>query len=177
MTKVKLNIEGAIKFKLEKFKDKRGFFCTLDKYFKILRKYKFISQSISYSKKNVIRGIHYQKKNPQGHLIHLIKGKILDVGIDLRTNSRTYKKLSNTILDANSMNTIFLPPGVAHGFISLDKENIIYYNLTDRYDKKNETRIKFDKNFLHSKYKKYFKRKLIYSNKDKNTNFKYENIK
>lgn len=171
-----MNIKGAIKFKLKKFKDRRGYFCSLNKYPKLLNKYNFVCQSISFSKKNVIRGMHFQKINTQGHLIHLIKGKILDVGIDLRKNSPTFKKLSNTILDANKVNTIFLPPGVAHGFIALEKENIIYYNLTNNYDKKNEIRIKFSENFLHSKYRKYFKRKLIYSAKDVKAKIKYHDF-
>ena len=176
MAEIKLNINGAIKFKIDRFRDNRGYFCSLNNHFKILNKYKFVSQSISYSKKNVVRGMHYQKKNTQGHLIHLIKGKILDIGIDLRKKSPTFKKLSNIILDANKINTIFLPPGVAHGFICLEKENIIYYNLTNSYDNKNESRIKFDENFLYTKYLKYFKRNLIYSLKDKKAKLKYQDI-
>ena len=102
---------------------------------------------MSYSKKNVIRGIHLQTKNTQGKFITVIKGKIFDVAIDLRKNSKTFGKTFTCILSEKNSNSIFIPAGFAHGFQSLDKENYIIYSCTNYRDKSSEVTIDInDKN-------------------------------
>ena len=167
MKQVNLKISGAFKIKIKYFYDKRGFFCDLNvKKFKELRKLNFSNNCLSFSKKNVIRGLHYQTENLQGHFIHIINGKILDVGIDLRLKSKTFKKITCNILDTRKYNTLYLPPGVAHGFISLSKENLIFYSLSEVYNKKKEKIIKFEKNLVDPKYRDHFNKKLIFAEKD-----------
>ena len=116
------------------FKDKRGYFKELLKEKKLKRRFPFLV--MSFSKKNVIRGLHLQKKNSQGKFISVIKGKIFDVVVDLRKNSKTYGKYLSTILSEKNSKSIFIPPGFAHGFCTLSNENYVVYSCTKYREKK-----------------------------------------
>ena len=145
------------------FKDKRGYFKELLKEKKLKKRFPFLV--MSFSKKNVIRGLHIQTKNPQGKYVTVIKGKIFDVVVDLRKNSKTYgKSLSNIISEKNSK-SIFIPPGFAHGFCALSKENYIIYSCTKYREKNSEIGIKFNDDDLEIKWPV---KKPIISKKDKN---------
>tara|TARA_B100001989_G_scaffold234468_1_gene195083 strand:- start:1112 stop:1504 length:393 start_codon:yes stop_codon:yes gene_type:complete len=120
---------------------------------------------MSFSKKNVIRGLHLQKRNSQGKFISVIKGKIFDVVVDLRKNSKTYGKHLYTILSEQNSKSIFVPPGFAHGFCALSKENYIVYSCTKYRDEKSEIGIKFNDKDLKIKWPI---KKPIISAKDKN---------
>ena len=119
--------------------DKRG---SLRETFndKILKK-KFIFEYCTISKKNVFRGFHFQTKNMQSKYVNVIKGKILDIVIDLRKNSKTFGKVYNIILSKKNALGLFIPAGFAHGYYSFDKENIIYYKLDNYYAPKFESGI------------------------------------
>ena len=145
------------------FKDKRGYFKELLKEKKIKKRFPFLV--MSFSKKNVIRGLHLQKKNSQGKFISVIKGKIFDVVVDLRKNSKTYGKCLSTILSEKNSKSIYIPPGFAHGFCALSKENYVVYSCTKYRDEKNEIGIKFNDKDLKIKWPI---KKPIISNKDKN---------
>ncbi len=99
---------------------------------------------MSYSKQNVIRGLHLQLNKSQGKYLSVIKGKIFDVSVDLRKNSKNFGKYFSIILSNNGYNSIFIPPGYAHGFCSLNKENYITYSCTNYRDIKSETGIAFN---------------------------------
>ena len=135
----KTNFEGLLIVKSKQFKDSRGLFRELLK--ESLLKKKFLFNVVSCSKKNVIRGLHYQSKNPQGKFISVVKGKILDVVLDLRKKSKTYGKHLKVILSDQNGTSIYIPEGFAHGFASLGRENIVVYNCTNYRDKKNEKSI------------------------------------
>ena len=145
------------------FKDKRGYFKELLKEKKIKKRFPFLV--MSFSKKNVIRGLHLQKKNSQGKFISVIKGKIFDVVVDLRKNSKTYGKYFSTILSEKNSKSIFIPPGFAHGFCALSKENYVVYSCTKYRDEKSEIGIKFNDQDLKINWPI---KKPIISNKDKN---------
>ena len=145
------------------FKDNRGYFRELLKEKDLNRKFPFLV--MSFSKKNVIRGLHLQTKNSQGKFISVIKGKIFDVVVDLRKKSKTYGKSFSVILSEKNAKSIFIPPGFAHGFCTLSKENYIVYSCTKYRDAKHETGIRFDdKNFRI----KWPVKKPIISKKDRN---------
>ncbi len=114
--------------KSKNFKDKRGFLREIFLEKQIKKKFKFFL--ISSSKKNVFRGLHFQLKKPQGKVVSVIKGKIYDVVVDLRKKSKTFGKSYSIILSSENCNSLYIPPGFAHGFIGLDKENIVIYALT-----------------------------------------------
>ena len=131
--------------KNKSFNDKRGYFKELVRENRINKKFPFLV--MSYSRKNVIRGLHIQTKDSQGKFVTVIKGRIFDVAIDLRKNSKTFGKYYTCILSEKNSKSIFIPPGFAHGFQALEKENYIIYSCTKYRNKKNETAINFnDKN-------------------------------
>ena len=123
-------------------KDHRGHFRELIRENKINKKFPFLV--MSYSKKNVIRGLHIQIKKPQGKFISVIKGKIFDVALDLRKNSKTFGLYYKCILSSENSKSLYIPPGFAHGFQALEKENYVVYSCTNYRDKQSEIGIKFD---------------------------------
>ena len=118
------------------FLDKRGYFKELIVEKKIKKKFPF--NVMSFWKKNVLRGMHLQTKKSQGKYISVIKGEILDVVIDLRKNSKTFKKQFISRLSEKNSKSIFIPPGFAHGFYTIAKENYIIYSCTNYRSKTHE---------------------------------------
>ena len=144
------------------FKDNRGYFKELIREKKLKIRFPFIV--MSYSKKNVIRGLHLQKKESQGKFITVIKGRIFDVALDLRKNSKTFGKYYSTYIDEKNSKSVYIPPGFAHGFQTLDKENYVVYSCTKYRNKNSEISINpLDKD-LKIKWPKKIK---IISDKDK----------
>ena len=126
----------------KKIRDKRGHFRELLKENKTNNKFPFIVAS--FSKKNVIRGLHIQLKKSQGKYISVLKGKIFDVAVDLRKKSNTYGKYFGCILSEKNSKSIYIPPGFAHGFCALDKENYIIYSCTQYRNTNSEVGIKYN---------------------------------
>lgn len=124
------------------FTDNRGYFKELIIEKNIDERFPF--KVMSFSKKNVLRGMHLQLKNPQGKYISVIKGSILDVVIDLRKKSKTFLKIFSVILSEKNAKSIFIPEGFAHGFFTLSKENYIIYSCTKYRSKNHEITIKWD---------------------------------
>ena len=131
---------------------------------KVLKK-KFIFEYCTTSKKNVLRGFHFQSKFKQSKYVNVVKGKILDVVIDLRRNSKTFGKSFKIVLSKKNALGLFIPAGFAHAYYSFEKENIIYYKLDNYYAPKFENGILYNDKELKIKWPK---KKLIISKKDKN---------
>jgi len=146
-----------------KFDDSRGYFreVYLEKLFK---KKKFLFWCMSKSKKNVLRGMHIQTKNLQEKVISVIKGEIFDVVIDCRKNSKTFGKHYKIILSESNCKSLLIPAGFAHGFLTLKKENIIFYGNSKYRSAKNEFSINWNDPKLKIKWPK---GKKIISKKDK----------
>ena len=137
---MKININGIKIFKTNIYKDSRGFFKEVYKK-KNLKNKQLIFHCTSSSKKNVLRGLHLQTKNSQAKFLTVIKGRIFDVILDLRKNSKTFGKHFSIFLSNQSYSSIYIPEGFAHGFCGLDKENIIYYACSNYRKKKFEVGI------------------------------------
>ena len=118
-------------------KDRRGIFREIFKK-KFFKEKKFIFTCISSSKRNVLRGMHLQTQKSQGKYLTVLKGEILDVSIDLRKNSKSFGKYFSTNLSDENGVSIYIPPGFAHGFVGLKKENIISYHCTNYRSKSHE---------------------------------------
>ena len=131
---------------------------------KIINWDKFIFDYATVSKKNVLRGFHFQYKHQQSKLVTVIKGKILDWVIDLRRNSSTFGKTFSIILSENNCKSLYVPRGFAHAYFSMQKENVIYYKLSDYYYHKFEDGIYYNDKDINAKWPK---TKLIVSKKDK----------
>ena len=127
------------------FKDKRGFLRVTHNQKKINKK--FIFEYCTTSKKNSLRGFHFQRKYQQAKYVTVLKGKILDCVIDLRNKSKTFGKIFKIILSSKNNLALYIPEGFAHAYYSFEKENIIYYKLTNYYNPKFESGINgLDKN-------------------------------
>ena len=165
---IKTSIKGLIVITNKKFVDSRGYFreVLLEK---IIKK-KFIFNVVSHSKKNVIRGLHFQDKKPQGKFISVIKGKIIDVVVDLRKNSKTYGKHFKIILSERNCTSVYIPAGFAHGFGGLEKENIVIYSCTSYRYKKGERGILWNDKVLRINWG--IKKPILSSKDKKNINFK-----
>ena len=158
-------------FKSKNFFDNRGHFRELA-IEKVIKK-KLIFTVVSKSKKNVLRGLHMQIKKPQGKYISVLKGKILDVVVDCRKNSKTYGKHYKIILSDRNCKSIYIPPGFLHGFLSLDKENIVMYSCTKYRHKNSEIGIKWDDEDLNINWNIF---NPILSKKDQK-NLEFKNLK
>jgi dTDP-4-dehydrorhamnose 3,5-epimerase len=138
MNFTKTGFTGVYLIEIEKFKDERGFFArTFDFNFFEENKLvsKFIQSSISYNiKKGTIRGMHYQT-NPfsETKLITCTNGKIFDVLIDLRENSKTFKKWQSIELDSKNYSTLYVPEGIAHGFQTMEDDSVLSYQISNVY--------------------------------------------
>ena len=161
----KTKFKGLIVLNGIKHQDKRGYLRELVLEKLIKKKFKF--QITSVSKKNVLRGLHFQIKKPQGKLISVIKGEIFDVAVDMRKNSKTFGKHFSIKLNENNCSSVFIPPGFAHGFLTLKKENIVCYSCTEYRSPKNEKSLKYNDTKLKIKWPV---KKPNISLKDKNAN-------
>ena len=145
MKKIPTKLKDLYIFKGLNFKDKRGYLreLTIEK---LIGK-KLVFNILSKSHKGVLRGLHFQSKNSQGKYVSVLKGKILDVAVDLRKNSKTFLKHFKIILSEKNCTSVYIPPGFAHGFLGMEKENLVMYGCTKYRNKKSETGIKWnDKN-------------------------------
>lgn len=166
---MKIKIKGIKIFKSQIFLDNRGYFQEIYKKNKINSK-ELIFHCLSYSKKNVLRGLHLQTKNPQDKFLTVLKGKIFDVVVDLRKNSKTYGKHFSIYLKNDSYCSIYIPKGFAHGFCCLEKENIIYYGCTNYRKKSHEIGIMWNDKDLKINWP--IKRPIISPKDKKNFSFK-----
>ena len=163
MKLIKTKLKDLLIIKTKIFKDNRGFFKEVEKN-KILKK-KFIFDCFSFSKKNTLRGLHLQKRKEQAKIITVTQGKILDVVVDLRKNSKTFGKHFAIKMSQKSDFSLYIPKGFAHGFICLSKSCVVYYKCTNYRDEKSEVTIKWNDKDLKIKWPI---NKPILSKKDKN---------
>lgn len=135
-------IHGAKIVQPKVFGDARGFFLeTFEK-----RRYQemldidvdFVQDNHSRSSKGVLRGLHFQKTNPQGKLVRVVRGEVFDVAVDIRQDSSTYGKWYGVLLSEENKTQFWLPPGLAHGFVVLSDTADFEYKCTDYYDPSDE---------------------------------------
>jgi len=142
MKKIKTKFKDLFVVKTMVFKDNRGW--LKEEFKKNFIKKNLIFTLVSSSKKNVLRGLHIQTKKPQDKFLSVLKGRVLDVAVDLRKNSKTYGKHFKTILSEKNGKHLFVPKGFAHGILGLDKENILHYACSNYRDTKSEMSIKWN---------------------------------
>ena len=132
----KTGIEGLVVVEPKVFGDNRGYFMETYNYndFKAADlDMVFVQDNQSKSKKGVLRGLHFQKKNPQGKLVRVVSGEVYDVAVDLRKGSDTYGKWYGVLLSAENKKQFYIPEGFAHGFLVLSDEAEFAYKCTDFY--------------------------------------------
>ena len=158
------NFSGLKIVKGKNYYDNRGYFREIFKN-KIFKNKNFIFWCVSKSKKNIIRGLHLQRKVKQDLFVSVIKGKIFDVVVDLRKNSKKFGKYSSNILSEKNAKSLFVPSGFAHGFCSLANESVVLYGISNYRSTTNEIGILWNDQSLKIKWPI---QKPIISKKDKN---------
>jgi dTDP-4-dehydrorhamnose 3,5-epimerase len=149
MTIEKLYIEGLLVIHPKQYADSRGyFFETFNavKYAEMLGEdIVFVQDNVSVSKKNVLRGLHFQSPPAaQGKLVSVLHGKVIDVAVDLRPQSETYGQHVAMELSSENGLQFWIPAGFAHGFATLEENTIFSYKCTQFYSPQNEATIMCD---------------------------------
>ena len=142
---IKTKFKGLLIVKGHSIKDARGYFreMFLKRSIKknIFPKKEFPFWCVSKSKKNVLRGLHFQVKNPQGKLVRVSRGSVLDVALDIRPGSKTFGKYELFELSDKNFRQLWIPPGFAHGFLVLSEIADFQYKCTQVYDQEDEESI------------------------------------
>ena len=139
---IKTDIEGLLIIKPKVFEDNRGYFFeswNKEVFESKGIKNEFLQDNQSLSHSGVLRGLHFQ--NPpyeQGKLVRVIKGSVMDVAVDIRKNSPTYGEHMTVYLSGDNKKMFWIPPGFAHGFVTLEDNTIFSYKCTNIYNKESE---------------------------------------
>lgn len=140
-------LKGVLIFTPKVFNDERGYFFESYREKIFAEKginVKFVQDNISHSKKNTVRGLHYQVGEfAQGKLCQVVYGRVLDVAVDIRFGSPTFGKYVATVLSSENHEQLWIPPGFAHGFSVLSETATFHYKCTNYYDKASERAILF----------------------------------
>lgn len=139
--------EGLYEIQPKLFGDSRGYFLETyseKDFFEAGLKMKFVQDNQSMSTIGVLRGLHFQKQHPQGKLVRALQGKVYDVAVDLRKDSKTFSKYYGVILDSEKQNQFYIPEGFAHGFYVLTQTAVFAYKCTDFYHPEDECGIPWD---------------------------------
>ena len=134
---IETKLPGVLVIKPKIFNDSRGLFMDIyqrDSYREAGIEYEFVQDSLSKSKKNVLRGLHYQKTKPQGKIVTCTLGSVFDVVVDIKPSSKTFGNYISLNLTENNHKQVWIPSGYAHGFCVLSEVASIQYKLTDFYD-------------------------------------------
>lgn len=139
-------LPGVLLIEPRVFADSRGYFYESHQ----AKKYAeagilpFVQDNVSYSKKNVLRGLHYQLANAQDKLVSVLRGKVFDVAVDVRKNSPHFGQWVGYVLSDENHLQLYIPKGFAHGFCVLSDEAYFHYKCTDYYNPAAEQGIVFD---------------------------------
>ena len=158
--------------KTQIYKDKREYIKEVYQN-RLIKKINFIFDVMSFSKKNVLRGLHIQTKKSQAKIITVTHGKIFDVAVDLRKNSKTFGKHYSIIITDKSNFSFYIPKGFAHGFLCLSQKCTINYKCSEYRNSKSEATLDWQDKELGIKWPI---KKPIISQKDKN-GLKLQDIK
>ena len=141
------DISGLLIIEPKVFGDARGFFLetwNLLRYREAGIGEDFVQDNVSFSRRGILRGLHFQNPNPQGKLLQVLQGEVFDVAVDIRRSSRTFGKWHGLVLNAENKRQFYVPPGFAHGFAVLSETALFHYKCTEFYSPADETAIRWD---------------------------------
>ena len=164
MKLIKTKIVGPMILKSKIYIDRRGYFKEVYRK-NIVKNLDFPFDIMSFSKKNALRGLHTQTVSPQAKIITVTHGKILDVAVDLRKNSKTFGKCVQIIISDKDDFSFYIPKNFAHGFLCLSKECTVNYKCSEYRNEKSETTINWSDKDINIKWPI---KKPILSKKDAN---------
>lgn len=141
MNVIETKIPGLIILEPKVFGDDRGFFMETynrQRYLEVGITEDFVQDNLSFSRKGILRGLHYQKPMAQGKLVQVIEGAVYDVAVDIRTGSPTFGQWEAVELSAENKRQIYVPAGFAHGFVVISEVALFSYKCTDFYNPEGE---------------------------------------
>ena len=170
MNFISTELEGCYIIEPKIIGDERGYFMESfnEKTFQegIQKETHFVQDNQSFSKKGVLRGLHYQTgEHAQAKLVRVLQGEVLDVAVDIRPDSKTYGQHVAVLLSAENQKQLFVPRGFAHGFIVLSEMATFFYKCDNFYNKESEGGILFNDKTLNIDWK-LLEKELIISEKD-----------
>lgn len=152
---VRTKIPDVVLIEPDVFGDERGFFMEtwhVDKFAEAGINVNFVQDNHSKSRKGILRGLHYQIKQPQGKLVRVVEGEVFDVAVDLRKSSPTFGIWAGVYLSAENKRMLWIPPGFAHGFYVTSDTAQFVYKCTDFYMPEYERCIRWDDRELNIKW-------------------------
>lgn len=148
MNRITTEIPGLLILEPDAFSDERGFFMetySRDRYREAGIAEEFFQDNLSSSKRGVIRGLHYQAPPfAQGKLVSVLRGRVLDVAVDIRAGSPTYGKYVAVELSGENHKQFWIPAGFAHGFVALEDDTLFAYKCTAPYSKEHDRGIRWN---------------------------------
>lgn len=148
MKVTKTSLNGVLLLEPKVFTDERGFFCESFNEREFFKQsgleVAFVQDNQSHSLQGVLRGLHYQVKQTQGKLVRVVRGKIFDVVVDLRSSSPTFGKWASFELSEENHQQLWISPGLAHGFLVLSQSADVLYKTTDYYAPEHERTLAWD---------------------------------
>lgn len=130
-------LAGALIIEPRVFGDARGFFMetwNAARYAEAGIALDFVQDNLSFSRRGVLRGLHFQKPNPQGKLVYVLEGEVFDVAVDIRVGSPTFGQWESVVLSSENRRQFYVPPGFAHGFCVTSETALFAYKCTDLYN-------------------------------------------
>ena len=144
MNVIETKIPGLVVLEPKVFGDDRGFFLETynkDRYIDAGINEEFVQDNLSYSRKGILRGLHYQKPMEQGKLVQVLLGEVYDVAVDVRVGSPTFGDWFGLSLSESNKRQFYVPPGFAHGFVVTSDAALFSYKCTDLYNPEGERSI------------------------------------
>ncbi|PLR31870.1 dTDP-4-dehydrorhamnose 3,5-epimerase [Chimaeribacter californicus] len=142
MNVIETRVKGVKLIEPNVFGDQRGFFLETfqrDRYQEMLDiDLEFVQDNHSRSSQGVLRGLHFQTARPQGKLVRVVRGEVFDVVVDIRPDSPSFRQWVGVTLSEENKNQLWVPPGLAHGFVVISEFADFEYKCTDYYDPANE---------------------------------------
>ncbi len=140
-------LPGVLVCKPRVYQDSRGFFMELWNE-RVYAEYgldlRFVQGNLSYSRRGVLRGLHYQNPDPQGKLVSVLEGEVFDVAVDIRAGSPTFGEWFGLTLSAENRHQVYIPPGFAHGFVVTGETALFCYGCTNFYSPEGDGSIRWD---------------------------------
>jgi len=140
-------LDGLLLIQPRLYGDARGWFCeswSEARYRKAGIVERFVQDNFSFSRRGVLRGLHFQNPNAQGKLVMVLAGEVWDVAVDLRRSSPTFSRWQGVRLSGKARNQFYLPPGFAHGFVVLSETALFHYKCTAPYSPSDEVCLSWD---------------------------------
>ncbi len=140
-------LSGLLIIEPKVFGDARGFFLETwnqQRYAEAGLDAAFVQDNISFSRKGILRGLHFQNPRPQGKLLQVLQGEVFDVAVDIRRSSPTFGKWHGLVLSSENKRQFYIPSGFAHGFLVLSETALFHYKCTDFYSPRDEMALRWD---------------------------------